>query len=159
MRCPFCGEEDTKVIDSRSIEGRKKRRRMCQRCGKRFTTYETVERPLLMVAKRDGSFEPFDRNKLLKGIFSSLKKRPVDVETVNNLVDEIEAELANEMVSTVSPDRIGSMVLERLRGIDTVAYVRFASVYQAFSDIEDFVRIISEVREVRQQTDFTEPSA
>lgn len=159
MRCPFCGEEDTKVIDSRSIEGRKKRRRMCQRCGKRFTTYETVERPLLMVAKRDGSFEPFDRNKLLKGIFSSLKKRPVDVETVNNLVDEIEAELGNEMVSTVSPDRIGSMVLERLRGIDTVAYVRFASVYQAFSDIEDFVRIISEVREVRQQTDFTEPSA
>ncbi|MBR5404880.1 MAG: transcriptional regulator NrdR [Oscillospiraceae bacterium] len=159
MRCPFCGEEDTKVIDSRSIEGRKKRRRMCQRCGKRFTTYETVERPLLMVAKRDGSFEPFDRNKLLKGIFSSLKKRPVDVETVNNLVDEIEAELANEMVSTVSPDRIGSMVLERLRGIDTVAYVRFASVYQAFSDIEDFVRIISEVQEVRQQNDLTEPSA
>ena len=126
MRCPFCGEEDTKVIDSRSIEGRKKRRRMCQRCGKRFTTYETVERPLLMVAKRDGSFEPFDRNKLLKGIFSSLKKRPVDVETVNNLVDEIEAELGNEMVSTVSPDRIGSMVLERLRGIDTVAYVRWS---------------------------------
>lgn len=159
MRCPFCGEEDTKVIDSRSIEGRKKRRRMCQRCGKRFTTYETVERPLLMVAKRDGSFEPFDRNKLLKGIFSSLKKRPVDVEVVNNLVDEIEAELGNEMVSTVSPDRIGSMVLERLRGIDTVAYVRFASVYQAFSDIEDFVRIISEVQEVRQQTDFTEPFA
>ncbi|MBQ3940709.1 MAG: transcriptional repressor NrdR [Oscillospiraceae bacterium] len=159
MRCPFCGEEDTKVIDSRSIEGRKKRRRMCQRCGKRFTTYETVERPLLMVAKRDGSFEPFDRNKLLKGIFSSLKKRPVDVETVNNLVDEIEAELANEMVSTVSPDRIGSMVLERLRGIDTVAYVRFASVYQAFSDIDDFVRIISEVQEVRQQSDLTEPSA
>ena len=159
MRCPFCGEEDTKVIDSRSIEGRKKRRRMCQRCGKRFTTYETVERPLLMVAKRDGSFEPFDRNKLLKGIFSSLKKRPVDVETVNNLVDEIEAELANEMVSTVSPDCIGSMVLERLRGIDTVAYVRFASVYQAFSDIEDFVRIISEVQEVRQQNDLTEPSA
>ncbi|MBQ5334594.1 MAG: transcriptional repressor NrdR [Oscillospiraceae bacterium] len=150
MRCPFCGEEDTKVIDSRSIEGRKKRRRMCQRCGERFTTYETVERPLLMVAKRDGSFEPFDRNKLLKGIFSSLKKRPVDVETVNNLVDEIEAELSNEMVSTVSPDRIGSMVLERLRGIDTVAYVRFASVYQAFSDIDDFVRIISEVQDGRQ---------
>lgn len=147
MRCPFCGEEDTKVIDSRSIEGRKKRRRMCQRCGERFTTYETVERPLLMVAKRDGSFEPFDRNKLLKGIFSSLKKRPVNVETVNNLVDEIEAVLSNEMVSTVSPDRIGSMVLERLRGIDTVAYVRFASVYQAFSDIEDFVRIISEVQD------------
>ena len=89
MRCPFCGEEDTKVIDSRSIEGRKKRRRMCTRCGKRFTTFETVERPMLMVAKRDGSFEPFNRNKLLSGVISSVKKRPVDIDTVNNLVDEI----------------------------------------------------------------------
>ena len=135
MRCPFCGEED------------KKRRRMCTRCGKRFTTFETVERPMLMVAKRDGSFEPFNRNKLLSGVISSVKKRPVDIDTVNNLVDEIEAELANEMTSTVSPDRIGSMVLERLRKIDIVAYVRFASVYQKFSDIDDFVRIISEVQE------------
>ena len=147
MRCPFCGEEDTKVIDSRSIEGRKKRRRMCTRCNKRFTTFETVERPLVMVSKRDGSFEPFNRHKLLTGIFSSLKKRPVDVETVNDLVDGIEAELANEMVSTVSPDRIGSMVLERLKEIDVVAYVRFASVYQAFSSVDDFVRIISEMQE------------
>lgn len=146
MRCPFCGEEDTKVIDSRSIEGRKKRRRMCAQCGKRFTTFETVERPMLMVAKRDGSFEPFNRNKLISGVISSVKKRPVDIDTVNNLVDEIESELANEMVSTVSPDRIGQMVLDRLRKIDVVAYVRFASVYQKFSDIDDFVRIISEVR-------------
>ena len=147
MRCPFCGEDDTKVIDSRSIEGRKKRRRMCIVCGKRFTTFETVERPLLMVAKRDGSFEPFNRNKLIAGVFSSLKKRPVNVETVNDLVDEIEAELSNEMVSTVSPDRIGTMVLERLKKIDVVAYVRFASVYQAFSSVDDFVRIISEMQE------------
>ncbi len=146
MRCPFCGEEDTKVIDSRSIEGRKKRRRMCAQCGKRFTTFETVERPMLMVAKRDGSFEPFNRNKLISGVISSVKKRPVDIDTVNDLVDEIESELANEMVSTVSPDRIGQMVLDRLRKIDVVAYVRFASVYQKFSDIDDFVRIISEVR-------------
>ena len=159
MRCPWCGEEDTKVIDSRSVEGKKKRRRCCTKCGKRFTTFECVERPLLMVAKRDGSFEPFNRNKLMGGIYNSIKKRPVKMEQVNELVDEIEAELANEMVSTVSPDRIGSMVLERLRGIDTVAYVRFASVYQAFSDIDDFVRIISEVQEVRQQSDLTEPSA
>jgi transcriptional repressor NrdR len=146
MRCPFCGEEDTKVIDSRSIEGRKKRRRMCAQCGKRFTTFETVERPMLMVAKRDGSFAPFNRNKLISGVISSVKKRPVDIDTVNDLVDEIESELANEMVSTVSPDRIGQMVLDRLRKIDVVAYVRFASVYQKFSDIDDFVRIISEVR-------------
>ena len=148
MRCPFCGEEDTKVIDSRSTEdGKKKRRRMCAKCGKRFTTYESVERPLLMVAKRDGTFEPFNRNKLLGGIYSAIKKRPVQVEQVNALVDEIENELGNEMAQTVSPDRIGSMVLERLRRIDAVAYVRFASVYEAFSDVDDFIRIISEIKE------------
>lgn len=148
MRCPFCGEEDTKVIDSRSTEdGKKKRRRLCQKCGKRFTTFESVERPLLMVAKRDGTYEPFNRNKLLGGIYSAIKKRPVDMEQVNAIVDEIENELGNEMTPYVSPDRIGSMVMERLRKIDTVAYVRFASVYQAFSDVDDFVRIISEMQE------------
>ena len=147
MRCPWCGFEDTKVIDSRSVEGKKKRRRHCTQCGKRFTTYEIVERPLLMVAKRDGSFEPFNRNKLIGGIVNSIKKRPVKMEQVNALVDEIEAELANEMVSTISPDRIGTMVMERLRKIDTVAYVRFASVYMAFSDVEDFIRVISEMQE------------
>ncbi len=148
MRCPFCGEEDTKVIDSRSTEdGKKKRRRLCQKCGKRFTTFESVERPLLMVAKRDGTYEPFNRNKLLGGIYSAIKKRPVDMDQVNAIVDEIENELSNEMTPYVSPDRIGSMVMERLRKIDTVAYVRFASVYQAFSDVDDFVRIISEMQE------------
>ncbi len=148
MRCPFCGEEDTKVIDSRSTEdGKKKRRRLCQKCGKRFTTFESVERPLLMVAKRDGTYEPFNRNKLLGGIYSAIKKRPVDMDQVNAIVDGIENELSNEMTPYVSPDRIGSMVMERLRKIDTVAYVRFASVYQAFSDVDDFVRIISEMQE------------
>lgn len=147
MRCPWCGFEDTKVIDSRSIEGKKKRRRHCTQCGKRFTTFEVVERPLLMVAKRDGSFEPFNRNKLIGGIVNSIKKRPVKMEQVSGLVDEIETELANEMVSTVSPDRIGSMVMERLMKIDTVAYVRFASVYMAFSDVADFIRVISEMHE------------
>lgn len=152
MRCPFCGEEETKVLDSRSVEGKKKRRRLCQRCGKRFNTYECVERPLLMVAKRDGSYEPFNRNKLITGIFSAIKKRPVQMEAVNDLVDEIEAELGNEMISVVSPDRIGSMVMERLQRIDTVAYVRFASVYLKFSDVDDFVRIISEMTGSSGQT-------
>ena len=151
MRCPFCGEEDTKVIDSRSIEGKKKRRRMCAKCGRRFTTFESVERPLIIVAKRDGSYEPFNRNKLLAGIFNSVKKRPVQPETVNSIVDEIEAQLANEMVAEVSPDRIGSMVMERLRKIDPVAYVRFASVYLAFSDVADFVRVISEMQDDREK--------
>ncbi|HAG12529.1 MAG TPA: transcriptional regulator NrdR [Ruminococcus sp.] len=149
MRCPWCGEEDTKVIDSRSVDGKKKRRRCCVKCGRRFNTFECVERPLLMVAKRDGSFEPFNRNKLIGGIVNSIKKRPVSMEQVNGLVDEIEAELANEMVSTVSPDRIGTMVMERLQKIDTVAYVRFASVYLAFSDVADFVRIISDMQEMK----------
>lgn len=146
MRCPWCGFEDTKVIDSRSVEGKKKRRRHCTQCGKRFTTYEIVERPLLTVAKRDGSFEQFNRNKLIGGILNSIKKRPVKMEQVNALVDEIEAELANEMVQTVSPDRLGGMVMERLLKIDTVAYVRFASVYMAFSNVEDFIRVISEMQ-------------
>lgn len=147
MRCPFCGEDDTKVIDSRSVDGKKKRRRACQKCGNRFWTFEVVERPLIMVAKRDGSYEPFNRNKLLAGIFNSIKKRPVPIEVANGIVDEIEAELTTEMVTTVSPDRIGSMVMERLQKVDPVAYVRFASVYLAFSDVADFVRIISEMNE------------
>ncbi len=146
MRCPFCGEEDTKVIDSRSADGKKKRRRHCLQCGRRFTTFEYVERPLLMVAKRDGSFEPFNRNKLTAGIFSAIKKRPVKMEDITNMIDEIEADLCADAVNTVSPDKIGSMVMERLRNIDPVAYVRFASVYMAFSDVDDFIRLIQEMQ-------------
>ena len=145
MRCPWCGEEDTKVIDSRSVEGKKKRRRCCTKCGRRFNTFECVERPMLMVAKRDGSLEPFNRNKLIGGIVNSIKKRPVKMEQVNGLVDEIEAELSGEMVSTVSPDRIGEMVMERLRKIDTVAYVRFASVYRDFKDVDTFTEEITKL--------------
>ena len=133
---------------------------MCGTCGKRFTTFESVERPLLMVAKRDGTYEPFNRNKLIAGIFNAIKKRPVQMEDVNNLVDEIEGELNAEMASTVSPDRLGSMVMERLKKIDTVAYVRFASVYLAFSDVADFVRIISEMNERDGEADSSsEPTA
>lgn len=159
MRCPFCGEEDTKVIDSRSIEGKKKRRRCCTKCGKRFTTFEVIERPLLTVNKRDGSIEPYNRNKLIGGIVNSIKKRPVKMEQVNALVDEIEAELAGEMVSTVSPDRLGSMVMERLMNIDTVAYIRFASVYRAFSSIDDFILIISEMQKKTEAASVTRQDA
>lgn len=147
MHCPFCGNDDTKVVDSRSIDGKKRRRRHCQKCEKRFTTFESVEKPLLMVAKRDGSFEPFNRNKLIAGIYSAIKKRPVQMDVVTNMVDEIEVELSAEMASTVSPDTIGTMVMTRLRDIDPVAYVRFASVYLAFSDVDDFIRVISELHE------------
>lgn len=147
MRCPYCGEEDSKVIDSRVTAEGKRRRRLCRNCSRRFTTVETVEKPLLMVAKRDGSLEPFNRRKLLAGIYTSLKKRPVRAEAVEAIVDEIEARLGAEGDATVSPDKIGTMVLERLRGLDQVAYVRFASVYMAFSDVEDFIRVIRDLQD------------
>ncbi|HOV41302.1 MAG: transcriptional regulator NrdR [Oscillospiraceae bacterium] len=145
MRCPFCGYEDTKVIDSRPAENKKRRRRECTNCGKRFTTYEVVEMPLLMVLKRDKSYEPFDRNKLIKGIYSAIKKRPVSVDDVNKMVDEIENYYANKMQNQVTSVEIGDMVLNMLKKIDLVAYVRFASVYKDFSDVESFIKIISEL--------------
>lgn len=147
MRCPFCGYEDTKVIDSRPTEGKKRRRRECISCGKRFTTYEVIEAPLLMIAKKDGTYEPFDRNKLIQGIYSAIKKRPVSMETVNRLVDNIENHYVNAMQTQVKSTEIGDLVLAELRRIDLVAYVRFASVYKDFSDVQSFVRIISELSE------------
>lgn len=147
MRCPFCGFEDTKVIDSRPAEGRKRRRRECTNCGRRFTTYEDVERPLLMVLKKDGSFEPFSREKLIKGVYNAIKKRPVSVEQVSSIVDYIENHYANIMSNQVSSTDIGNMIIEKLRDIDAVAYIRFASVYKDFSDVESFIRCISELDE------------
>ena len=107
MRCPFCNFEDTKVIDSRPSDEKKRRRRECTNCGKRFTTYEVIEKPTLMVYKRDGSFEPFDRDKLVKGIRSALKKRPISVEQVNKMVDEIENTYANAMQTETTTSEIG----------------------------------------------------
>lgn len=143
MKCPFCGEEDSKVIDSRPAEDRKRRRRECQKCGKRFTTYEIVEKPLRIVVKRDGSFEPFDRNKLLRGIYHAIKKRPVTIEQVNAIADEVEEKFAGSWSSQMTSDKIGSIVLERLRHMDAIAYIRFASVYQDFKDVAGFVAAIS----------------
>ncbi len=147
MRCPFCGFEDTKVIDSRPAEGKKRRRRECTNCGKRFTTYESIEMPLLMVLKRDGTYEPFDRSKLIKGIYSAIKKRPVSVDFVTKMVDQVENNYANAMKNQATTIEIGEMVLGMLKEIDLVAYVRFASVYKDFSDVESFIKIISELDE------------
>ena len=144
MQCPYCGERDTRVLDSRPAEMKIRRRRECTRCGRRFTTYEIVERPLLMVEKRDGSFEAFDRNKLLKGILNAIKKRPVRVEQIAALIDHLENTYANEMRSVVTSAEIGNAVMEQLKTIDAVAYVRFASVYQDFSDVAGFIAAISE---------------
>ena len=145
MKCPFCGFEDTKVIDSRPSEGKKRRRRECTSCGKRFTTYEVVEKPMLMVYKKDGSFEPFDRAKLIKGLQNAIKKRPVSVEQVTALVDDIENTYANKMQTETTPSEIGDMVLHGLKKLDLVAYVRFASVYKDFTDVDSFIQIISEL--------------
>lgn len=145
MRCPFCGYEETKVIDSRPADSRKRRRRECVKCQKRFTTYEVVEMPLMMVQKKDGSLEPFNREKLQRGIFSAIKKRPVSVTKITKIVDEIANKFANEMCNQVSSREIGDTVLEMLKDIDLVSYIRFASVYKDFTDVDSFIKVISEL--------------
>ncbi len=145
MRCPFCNFEDTKVIDSRPADAKKRRRRECTNCGKRFTTYESVEMPVLFVLKRDGSLEIFDRNKLLHGVSSAVKKRKISTTDINKIIDEIECYCANNMISQISTTEIGDIVLNSLKKIDLVAYVRFASVYKDFNDVESFIEIISQL--------------
>ncbi|MBQ8687807.1 MAG: transcriptional repressor NrdR [Ruminococcus sp.] len=147
MRCPFCGEKDTRVLDSRPAETKIRRRRECEQCQKRFTTYEVVELPMLMVEKKDGSIQPFDRSKLMAGIFNAIKKRPVTAQQVQAMVDAVEVKYANEMRTSVPSSEIGNFVMEQLKVIDAVAYIRFASVYQDFSDVAGFINAISELGE------------
>lgn len=145
MKCPFCGFEDTKVIDSRPLDQKKRRRRECTNCSKRFTTYEVIDLPLLMVEKKDGSFEPFNKNKLITGIYSAIKKRPVSVDDVSRIADEIENTFSNDFKNRISTSEIGNIVLDKLKELDVIAYIRFASVYKDFTDLESFIRIISEL--------------
>lgn len=145
MQCPFCHTHDTRVMDSRPTEGRIRRRRECNVCGKRFTTYEVVELPMLMVEKRDGSVEPFDRQKLIRGIYHAIHKRPVSVKQIDSIVDDIEQKCANTMTSSVTSIAIGGWVMEHLKQVDAVAYIRFASVYQDFTDVASFIAAISEL--------------
>lgn len=145
MKCPYCSYPDSKVIDSRPKDDKIKRRRECTNCGARFTTYELVEKPLLMVEKKSGSYEEFDRNKLITGIFNAIKKRPVSMKQVENIADNIENHYANELKTVAKSKEIGELVLKELREIDPIAYIRFASVYEDFSDIAGFVDVISEL--------------
>ncbi len=147
MKCPFCGTENSKVIDSRPTEDGKRRRRECVACKKRYTTFEIVEQPLKIVVKRDGSFQPYDRSKLLTGIYHAIKKRPVTIAQVNSIADEVEEKFAGSWSSQMSSDKIGSIVLERLRHMDAIAYIRFASVYQDFKDVAGFVAAVSALDE------------
>ena len=136
MKCPFCDNLDTKVIDSRPKEDGHaiRRRRECEVCGKRFTTYEKIEENIVMVIKKDGRREAFDRNKLINGIVKACEKRPVAVADMERVVDEIEKQINNEMSKEVESTRIGEMLMEALKELDEVAYVRFASVYRQVAE-------------------------
>ena len=147
MRCPYCQYEESKVIDSRPSEDKKRRRRECLKCGKRFTTYEVVEQPMRIVIKRDGSLEPYDRNKLLSGIYHAVKKRPVSFAQVNEIADKVEEAYTSGWHSQMTSVQIGTVVLEHLRHIDEIAYIRFASVYQDFKDASSFISVIAGLNE------------
>jgi len=140
MRCPFCGNDETKVVDSRTSESQDaiRRRRECLQCAERFTTYERREEMPLMVVKKGGEIEPFDRTKLLRGLIVATAKRNVGMEQLEALINDIEAELYNSFRYEVDSRRVGDMVLVRLRDLDRVAYVRFASVYKEFQDLDEF---------------------
>lgn len=141
MKCPYCAKADTRVIDSRPSEDNNaiKRRRECDHCKKRFTTYERIESIPLVVIKKDNSRELYDRRKIESGVFRSCHKRPVSVETMTSLVDDIETEIFNKGTKEVNSAEIGELVMKALKDVDQVAYVRFASVYREFKDVETFM--------------------
>ncbi len=141
MKCPYCGYGESKVIDSRRLEETNsiKRRRECLSCEKRFSTYERVELAPLVVIKKNGTREQFDRQKLLRGIMHACEKRPVSIDTMEAMVSEIETALNNDLMQEVESEKIGELVMEKLKEIDEVAYVRFASVYRQFRDINTFM--------------------
>lgn len=148
MRCPNCGYDDSKVIDSRPTENRIRRRRECLKCKERFTTYEEIENTPLMVTKRDGSVEEFKRDKLLKSIVRAAANRPnVDSRVAGEMVDSIVSELRNNFKDEITSSQIGEMALRKLKDKDEVAYIRFASVYQKFNDAESFIKVITELTE------------
>ena len=147
MKCCYCGYSESKVVDSRPTdEGVSiRRRRECLKCGKRFTTYEIIETLPIVVIKKDKSRQAYDRNKLLNGLVRACEKRPVPFSTLENIADEIEAEIQNSLDREVTSAKIGSMVMERLKEVDEVAYVRFASVYRQFKDINTFMEELTKL--------------
>ena len=152
MKCPFCFYEESKVIDSRPTdEGERiRRRRECLKCGKRFTTYEVIETVPVIVIKRDKSRQVFDRSKILSGLLRACEKRPVSIETLEKIVDEMEFTLQNSPDREVPSERIGELAMEKLKDIDEVAYVRFASVYREFQDINSFMDELRKILEEKE---------
>lgn len=147
MQCPFCAHSETSVLESRVADDGQslRRRRECQKCEKRFTTFERVEGPTIFVIKRDGSRQAFDREKIVSGAVKSFDKRPVSIDLIRQLADEVEREVRRKEMSEISSKAIGKMVLKRLRAIDKVAWLRFASVYFELADITEFEKLIEKI--------------
>lgn len=149
MKCPHCGFQESKVVDSRHSEDGTsiRRRRECLNCQKRFTTYETVESLPIIVVKRDNSRQAFDRNKIMNGMLRACEKRPVSMQDLENAVNEIEGLVQNSLEREITTEYIGEQVMEKLKGLDEVAYVRFASVYRQFKDIHSFMQELNKILE------------
>ena len=149
MKCPHCGFQESKVVDSRHSEDGTsiRRRRECLNCQKRFTTYETVESLPIIVVKRDNSRQPFDRNKIMNGMLRACEKRPVSMQDLENAVNEIESLVQNSLEREITTEFIGEQVMEKLKALDEVAYVRFASVYRQFKDIHSFMQELNKILE------------
>ena len=153
MKCPFCNAADTRVIDSRPADDNAsiRRRRQCETCGKRFTTYEKLETMPLMIVKKDNSREPYDRSKIEAGIIRSCHKRPVSSEQISSMADQIENALFNREEREISSSVIGELVMEKLKDLDAVAYVRFASVYREFKDVDTFMQELTKLLEHQER--------
>ena len=151
MKCPYCGYSESKVVDSRPTdeEAAIRRRRECEKCSKRFTTYEKIEEMPLIIVKKDGSREVYQRGKLLNGILRACEKRSISISQIESIVDEIEKELYNSMEKEIGSKIIGELVMNRLKKIDDVAYVRFASVYRQFKDINSFLEELNKIMDER----------
>lgn len=149
VKCPFCNYSESKVIDSRPAEEGNiiRRRRECMQCARRFTTYEKIENIPIMVVKKDKTREPFSREKLLNGLLKACQKRPVSIDDLEKLVDEIEAQVSNSLMREVTSKEIGELVMEKLKKLDEIAYVRFASVYRQFKDINTFIEELQKLLE------------
>lgn len=147
MKCPFCSYSESKVVDSRPTEEETaiRRRRECERCTKRFTTYEKIEEVPLVIVKKDGSREVYQRSKIINGFLKACEKRPVSLKQIEEVVDEIEKELYNSMEKEINSQKIGELVMQRLKQLDDVAYVRFASVYRQFKDLNTFVEELNKL--------------
>jgi transcriptional repressor NrdR len=147
MKCPFCGKDNTRVIDSRPVEDNNsiRRRRQCDECDKRFTTYEKVEVIPLVVIKKDNNREPYDRSKIEAGVFRSCHKRPISVDQINALIDDVENTIFNLDVKEVPSSTIGEILMDKLKDLDPVAYVRFASVYREFKDVNTFMNELKKI--------------